>query len=464
MESKNKNQRDEAKYGKDYPIKTKQENLQEYNEDFDNRRQTEKKRIIALDKVPRKLLNQKYHRPTIQIRSAKFYKRATKTIRILQKCFSWIILATFLITVGIIIIHHQQTQPYRQALKTQIAQLQSNHKIKPQVLQQNSYHQDRGYHSKAANYDVEIGDYGDIAVNHNNIYVSDNADIIPKSARKKIYDINQDLKQNANGAQLMVITLDSLSSDEKIDKFALKAFNTLGIGQRHLNNGVLYVIDVEDHQTRITVGTGLENILDNGTCQTIVDDKTVKKDYRGDDYSDGILRTVNMLTPLMHPSKTTLIHSDKKLLRHLWRFPIICFVVLIIVDLIIAFYINFELPYTKRYLDQMYAEMKQIVYNYPDNLLPYEVVLQIDLFMLTTSTFPWLLTSESLEQKINLRRFKFQFPDGKIKRKHFLYDDTLYDYDGAILTHHYSTSDYKNNSGGSFGGGSSSGGGATGSW
>jgi uncharacterized protein len=86
------------------------------------------------------------------------------------------------------------------------------------------------------------------------------------------------LKQTSNA--IVVVTLESLT-DPKTDKqytieeAALLYFNTWGVGDKVKNNGVLLMVSRNPRKVRIQVGTGLENILTNESCQQIVDNNLV---------------------------------------------------------------------------------------------------------------------------------------------------------------------------------------------
>ncbi|OQP47521.1 hypothetical protein A4H97_08525 [Niastella yeongjuensis] len=86
------------------------------------------------------------------------------------------------------------------------------------------------------------------------------------------------LKRTSNA--IVVVTLESLTDPETekeytIDEAALLYFNAWGIGDKAKNNGVLLMVSRNPRRVRIQVGTGLEAILTNATCQQIVDNNLV---------------------------------------------------------------------------------------------------------------------------------------------------------------------------------------------
>jgi uncharacterized protein len=82
------------------------------------------------------------------------------------------------------------------------------------------------------------------------------------------------LKRTSNA--IVVVTLESLTDPETekkytIEEAALLYFNTWGVGDKVKNNGVLLMVSRNPRRVRIQVGTGIETILTNQTCQEIVD-------------------------------------------------------------------------------------------------------------------------------------------------------------------------------------------------
>jgi uncharacterized protein len=96
-----------------------------------------------------------------------------------------------------------------------------------------------------------------------------------------------------------VVTLESLT-DPKTDKeytieeAALAYFNTWGVGDKEKNNGVLLMVSRNPRKVRIQVGTGLETILTNESCQQIVDNNLVPNFKEGLFYT-GIIEAVTAI-------------------------------------------------------------------------------------------------------------------------------------------------------------------------
>ena len=273
------------------------------------------------------------------------------------------------------------------------------------------------YPKKANNYDVAIEETdGHLTINKNNIFVSDNANMLSQKMKEKIYQLNKQLAASTNGAQLEVVTIPELPRGEDIESYANKIFNQLGIGDRNEDNGVLYLIALDEREFRLEVGYGLEGLIPDGKADDIINNDDVVDAFKDEDYDTGVSQVVDEVFGIMN-TKTALVDSQIK---------------------------NVESQRTKLMFFHWLIGMSVKGVN--------RAIVQ-----------GRLLRNPSAEKKMF----------GRI-----LIGDTLYSGNGDILTTAYLASNYNsdnwsdnNNSGsgggsswGSFGGGSSGGGGASGGW
>src|SRR5689334_16592367 len=89
--------------------------------------------------------------------------------------------------------------------------------------------------------------------------VVDDAHVLDDATTTQLTAKLEDLEQRT-GRQLVVVTLPSLQGYE-IEDYGYQLGRAWGIGQKKLNNGVLFIIAPNEHATRIEVGYGLEPIL-----------------------------------------------------------------------------------------------------------------------------------------------------------------------------------------------------------
>lgn len=118
-------------------------------------------------------------------------------------------------------------------------------------------------------------------------YVYDEVGVLSSSTLQTILTISNDL-QDKTKAQLVVVIVDSLS-DETIESTALTILRGWGIGDDDLDNGVLILVSIEDRQSRIEVGYGLEGALNDAKTGRIQDTQMIPY-FTQDDFDTGILK------------------------------------------------------------------------------------------------------------------------------------------------------------------------------
>jgi uncharacterized protein len=99
-------------------------------------------------------------------------------------------------------------------------------------------------------------------------YVSDFATALDPASRDSIAALAGELDRKT-GAQLAVVTLPDLGGDE-IDPVAVDLYKAWGIGSKGKDEGVLILLAQKERRVRIEVGYGLEGILPDGLCGSII--------------------------------------------------------------------------------------------------------------------------------------------------------------------------------------------------
>ena len=119
-------------------------------------------------------------------------------------------------------------------------------------------------------------------------YFNDFAGILSNDTEEQIMSVAVPLAEKT-GAQIVVVTVESLEG-ESIESYATALFREWGIGDATQNNGVLLLISVEDRQSRIEVGYGLEGALNDAKTGRIQDDYLVSNFGEGR-FDEGVLGT-----------------------------------------------------------------------------------------------------------------------------------------------------------------------------
>ncbi|MES2473785.1 MAG: TPM domain-containing protein [Pseudomonadota bacterium] len=92
--------------------------------------------------------------------------------------------------------------------------------------------------------------------------------------------------ESSTSRQLVVVTLPSLQGYE-ISDYGYQLGRAWGIGQKKLNNGVLFIVAPKERATRIEAGYGLEGILTDALSSVIIHTQVLPH-FRKNDYEGGI--------------------------------------------------------------------------------------------------------------------------------------------------------------------------------
>lgn len=391
--------------------------------------------------------------------STNWYKRYKKRFSI-QYIIAWIslvigilfsILLFLLVLVAISDYNDSKKQineltEERSALRAEIQHAATDDQLKK--FEQTQASLTSGWSNNEDNYSVEVNGQ-EIAIDRNNIFVSDNAKVLQNDTKKKIYQMNKEFSQFNEGQQFMIVTIQSLPKYTSIETFASEVFNQLGIGQADKNNGILYVMSIDDRKTRIEVGYGLESTVSDAQAGSILDDEDTVSDFKDKAYDQGVNRIIDQLYTQIGsitPEYDLKIEDAKELLSNA-KAAIIVLVACIFICLLTVVLFLRQTKKLKQRINQLTD--KEIYYLY----------LAAPIFIFT------------------IRRLKAMIGTGQVLSKHagakrkgtnVLVGNRLYDSSGYIITRDYasysSSSSDSGSSGGSFGGGSSGGGGASGGW
>lgn len=120
-------------------------------------------------------------------------------------------------------------------------------------------------------------------------YVNDFAGLLSQDALTQLETRLGQLEQDTT-AEVAVVTIETLDGDP-IEYYANELFNAWGIGQKDEDNGVLFLVALEERQTRIEVGYGLESIITDGRAGRILDQYVIPS-FKNGNYEEGIVAGV----------------------------------------------------------------------------------------------------------------------------------------------------------------------------
>lgn len=121
-------------------------------------------------------------------------------------------------------------------------------------------------------------------------YVNDYAEVMDQATEDRILDMGSRLQKTdgAHGAQVVVLTVKSLGG-RTLEEFALQVLRTWGIGDKEKNNGVLILLALDERESRIEVGYGLEGALNDAKTGRIQDQYMIPY-YKNDDFNNGLMQ------------------------------------------------------------------------------------------------------------------------------------------------------------------------------
>jgi uncharacterized protein len=87
--------------------------------------------------------------------------------------------------------------------------------------------------------------------------------------------------EKTDSTQVVLVTVKTMGG-VPVEEYALKVAETNGIGQKGRDNGVLVLVAVEDRETRIEVGYGLEGRIPDGVVALILQREMIPRFRKGD--------------------------------------------------------------------------------------------------------------------------------------------------------------------------------------
>lgn len=130
-------------------------------------------------------------------------------------------------------------------------------------------------------------------------YVYDGADVLDSSVVDTLTQLNETLESQADGAQLYVVTIDSLPLGQTIEDYSIEQAQRIGAGDSEKDNGALYTFVKSTRQDRLEVGYGLEDRLTDSFCAKILD--SAHGYYRDGDIKAGVRDLARDMANVIQP-------------------------------------------------------------------------------------------------------------------------------------------------------------------
>ncbi|MBN2199494.1 MAG: TPM domain-containing protein [Candidatus Aminicenantes bacterium] len=116
----------------------------------------------------------------------------------------------------------------------------------------------------------------------------------------------------STSAQMVLLTIPSLEGDP-IEDVSLRVAEAWKLGRRDTDNGLLLLVAVEDREVRIEVGYGLEGVLPDGKCGTIIR-QVIVPEFRNGNHYEGISKAFEVMgqTVAGDPSQLKVLESHEE--------------------------------------------------------------------------------------------------------------------------------------------------------
>ena len=161
---------------------------------------------------------------------------------------------------------------------------------------------------------------------HDGHWVHDNAGIL---SQQTIGQLEAMLKaeRDSTSNQIAVLIMKNLDGGD-IDEFANRVFNTWKLGDEKKDNGVLFLIAMDERQMRIETGTGLEGILTDLQSSRI-NRNEVAPYFKQGQYEEGIVHGVFSIMQTIKGEYKNDSPVKKKVKRG--RSPLVTIIILVII-------------------------------------------------------------------------------------------------------------------------------------
>jgi uncharacterized protein len=131
-------------------------------------------------------------------------------------------------------------------------------------------------------------------------YVNDYAGVLSPAAKQQLEGLATEL-DHKTGSQLAIVTVNSLQG-EPIDDFSINLATRWGIGRKDKGDtGVLLLLAIQDRQSRMEVGYGIEPIITDGQAGSIL--RGMRPSLRVGDYDGAVLQAAGQIAALIAKAK-----------------------------------------------------------------------------------------------------------------------------------------------------------------
>ncbi len=137
-------------------------------------------------------------------------------------------------------------------------------------------------------------------------YVSDFSGVIDPASKSNLEQYAGEVERST-GAQMAFVTVNTLDGDS-IENAANDLFHAWGIGQKHQDNGILFLLVTADRQSRLEIGNGLEPILPDGLDGMLL--LQMRPALRAGQYGEALLEAARRIGEIIAKDKGVTIQTQ----------------------------------------------------------------------------------------------------------------------------------------------------------
>ena len=128
-------------------------------------------------------------------------------------------------------------------------------------------------------------------------FVNDFAGVIDSSSSAEMEAIAGALQQKT-GAEIAVVTVNSIEPYGSIDEYSIELATTWGVGKKGEDTGILLLLAMQERRIKLEVGYGLEGVIPDGLAGEILD-QSVMPPLRDGEYGTGLLKGVQAVAGII---------------------------------------------------------------------------------------------------------------------------------------------------------------------
>ncbi|MGE3724207.1 MAG: YgcG family protein [Candidatus Sericytochromatia bacterium] len=115
--------------------------------------------------------------------------------------------------------------------------------------------------------------------------------------------------EKKTGVEMAIVTLPRLPQNERLEAYSTRLFNQWGIGKKHEQNGLLFLLAFKERKMRLEVGSGLKVQLPDAQAQQILD-QTVKPKFKSKDFDGGLQAALSQIEKRLTPKSLEKLEAE----------------------------------------------------------------------------------------------------------------------------------------------------------